>query len=75
VKSWDYSLLEHCGPEESVYLIHSFQYLPTNSSDLLAIYYRDDKPIAAAISYQNVTGLQFHPEKSGEAGLKIIRNL
>lgn len=70
--SWKDSLLEQCGPDECVYLIHSFQYQPTNPSDLLAIYHRDDKPIVAAIKRDNITGLQFHPEKSGEAGLKII---
>ena len=28
--------------------------------------------LAAAIKKDNVTGLQFHPEKSGEIGLKVL---
>ena len=28
--------------------------------------------VAAAIKKDNVTGLQFHPEKSGEIGLKVL---
>jgi glutamine amidotransferase len=39
----------------------------------LATYNLNGDPITAAIRRGNITGLQFHPEKSGSVGLRIIR--
>jgi glutamine amidotransferase len=30
-------------------------------------------PITAVVESKNVTGVQFHPERSGELGLKLLR--
>ena len=57
-----------------VYFVHSFHFIPEEPTDLLATYLYGDQKITAAICHQNITGLQFHPEKSGEIGLKILKN-
>ena len=58
---------------EAVYLIHSYQLVPNDPAHLLASYSVGGHKITAAVRHANVTGVQFHPEKSGEIGLQIIR--
>ena len=57
---------------ESVYFVHSFQLIPNDPQHLLASYNYNGIEITAAVQKDNVLGVQFHPEKSGEVGLKII---
>jgi glutamine amidotransferase len=72
MESWEGSLLEDCGKSDRVYLIHSFEFKPQNLSDLLAIYHCEGKSITAAVQCENITGLQFHPEKSGAVGISML---
>jgi glutamine amidotransferase len=71
---WRGSLLDGVALEETAYFVHSYTAIPQNASHRLADAWYNGCLIAAAISEENVTGLQFHPEKSGEVGLKVIRN-
>lgn len=59
---------------EAVYLVHSFQFVPENLDHQLATYNYGGHHITAAVQYRNITGLQFHPEKSGHIGIKIMRD-
>lgn len=57
---------------ESVYFVHSyFTDIPNEYLDVTASYSQE---IPAMISKEKVYGAQFHPEKSGEIGLGILRN-
>jgi glutamine amidotransferase len=56
----------------SVYLVHSFQFEPEDDHHRLADCFYGGHRIAAALRAANVTACQFHPEKSGEAGLQMI---
>lgn len=67
------SLLRDVPANSSVYLIHSFHVQPECSEHALATYEFEGLEVIAAIQKGNVTGVQFHPEKSGEVGLGIIR--
>jgi imidazole glycerol-phosphate synthase subunit HisH len=56
---------------EYVYFTHSYRAPVTASTAATADYI---ETFAAAVEFGYVMGVQFHPEKSGETGLKILRN-
>ena len=59
-------------PGEECYFIHSYEAKPTEETDCLAFTVYGGRRICAAATHGSVLGCQFHPEKSGEVGLKII---
>ena len=54
-----------------VYFTHSYK-APVTADTAAVTHYIE--PFAAAVERANVFGVQFHPEKSGPTGLKILRN-
>lgn len=56
---------------DCVYFVHS--YYATNCSESIIATAEYGKEITAAVAKDNVFGCQFHPEKSGETGLSILR--
>jgi len=67
----DSRLLAGVESGEFVYFTHSYR-APVTDDTAAEAYYIE--PFAAAVERANVMGVQFHPEKSGETGLKILRN-
>jgi len=62
------------GLEEGfVYFVHSYHAFPEQTSDLLATTDYEG-PVTAIVGRGNVFGMQFHPEKSGELGMSLLRN-
>lgn len=58
--------------ESHVYFVHSYHALAADG-DLLAV--TDyGHPVTAIVGRDNVYGMQFHPEKSGELGMKLLGN-
>ncbi len=56
-----------------VYFVHSFCGVATQPAQVTAV--TDYGPeVVAAVQSGNVFGTQFHPEKSGEVGLRILKN-
>lgn len=64
-------LLAGVEPGEFVYFTHSYKG-PVTSDTAATTFYIE--PFAAAVERDNVMGVQFHPEKSGATGLKILSN-
>ncbi len=70
---WSSGLLQDIEPGDAVYFVHSFMASPLDPAHVIADCLYDGARIAAVIGRGNVMGCQFHPEKSGEVGLKILR--
>ena len=56
-----------------VYFVHSYCGHAQNGEDVIA-FTQYDVSVTAAVAHNGVYGCQFHPEKSGEAGLQILKN-
>jgi len=71
---WVNSLLNGLDINDWLYMVHSFHVQPTSKADILAVYDYEGYTVTAAIRSGNIYGYQFHPEKSGPIGLRLIRN-
>jgi len=69
---WSDSLLRGTPQGTAVYLVHSYFVIPDDPRHSLAHCIYGGHRIAAAIRRGRVVGCQFHPEKSGEAGLAML---
>lgn len=70
---WQNTLLQDNHQGEATYFVHSFMAHPKNVSHRIADCLYGGHRIAAMIGRDHIVGCQFHPEKSGEVGLKILR--
>ncbi len=73
-KNWQDSILSESTGKENVYFVHSYMAVPKMKTNILAMTHYGGHEIVAAIAKENIIGCQFHPEKSGEVGLKILGN-
>jgi glutamine amidotransferase len=70
---WADSIFAGSEPPVPLYFVHSFSAAPTDPSHILAIADYQGFPVTAAVHRDNITGTQFHPEKSGPAGLALLK--
>jgi len=64
-------LLRHITDGDCVYFVHSFYAADCDDSVIATAEY--GRELTAAVEKGNIMGCQFHPEKSGEVGLKILQ--
>lgn len=67
----EHPLFKNTKEGEFVYFVHSFYATDCDDSLLATCEYGAE--LTAAVAKDNVMGCQFHPEKSGEVGLRILR--
>jgi glutamine amidotransferase len=65
------SLLEGVGPDAYAYFTHSYA-SPVTAACVASTTY--GSRFAAVVESGRICGVQFHPEKSGEDGMRILRN-
>ncbi|GGI42339.1 imidazole glycerol phosphate synthase subunit HisH [Mammaliicoccus stepanovicii] len=66
---WNTLQSNHPSLNEDVYFIHSYHVVTPSTVVATADY---GQPITAIVQQDNIIGIQFHPEKSGDFGLKIL---
>ena len=66
-------LLDDLGENPYVYFVHSYYLQAQEPSDVSA-YTQYGTRLDVAVERNNVFATQFHPEKSGKTGMKILRN-
>ena len=73
--SWQGTILDSI-PEEllDVYFVHSYILAPDKKENIFGLTTYGGLEFCSIIKHGNIYGGQFHPEKSGEIGLKIIKN-
>ena len=64
-------LLKYTHEGDYVYFVHSFSAVECEESLLATVEYGEE--ITACVGKDNVFGCQFHPEKSSNTGLQILR--
>lgn len=71
---WHDTILTGVRKKSCVYFVHSFSAVPNKKEERLADTFYGGQRIAAVIKKGNCYGTQFHPEKSGPVGIRILRN-
>ena len=66
-------LLDGMAPGAYAYFNHSYYCAPANPEDITAVT-EHGLAFASMVQHENVMGVQFHPEKSQQTGLKMLAN-
>ena len=72
---WRETLLDGTPDGEPMYFVHSYFVAPERDDAAIAISRYGDVEFCSALAVGNVVGCQFHPERSGRAGLHLYQNL
>ena len=71
-EAWEKTILRTCTDRDYCYFVHSFHSVPSDRTQETAWYDFGGQKVTAVVTYGNVSGCQFHPEKSAEPGGRIL---
>lgn len=66
-------LFKELGEQPYFYFVHSYHCVPEDQSIITATTEYGEK-LTAAVAKDNIMATQFHPEKSGDVGLQVLKN-
>ena len=66
-------VLNQIEPDDEFYFVHSYYSLPENEESVFALTEYEHE-FASVIAKDNFVATQFHPEKSGRVGLRVLNN-
>ena len=70
---WMNTALDQTKLNDTAYFVHSYMSVPSNQNHIIAETDFGGNKIPAVLSYKKILACQFHPEKSSEVGLKILK--
>ena len=73
-KNWGSTPLNECSSDMFMYFVHSYYVNPSDKGVVLANTEYGEYNYCSSLLKNNIFATQFHPEKSGEEGLKIYKN-
>lgn len=71
---WNNTIFSNINNQANIYFVHSYIMIPERVENIFALAEYGGLKFCAAVKKGNIYGIQFHPEKSGEVGLTIIKN-
>jgi len=72
---WQDTALDGLSNNEFMYFVHSYYVRPEDSEVILSLTRYGNIEFCSSLMFKNIFACQFHPERSGEKGLLIYRNL
>lgn len=73
IRKKESKLLRNIAETAEFYFVHSYCFAVDNPGDVLSET-RYEKSFVSAVEHENIFGVQFHPEKSFDAGARLIKN-
>lgn len=73
-RDWKNTVLDSLDSKNSFYFVHSYILEPESEENIFSLTEYGGHTFCSMIRKENIYGCQFHPEKSGETGLKLIKN-
>ncbi|MDC0384318.1 imidazole glycerol phosphate synthase subunit HisH [Candidatus Marinimicrobia bacterium] len=74
-KSWESSYLKKNKDGDFMYFVHSFYIQPEDKNIILSTTEYGNNKYCSSIKYKNIFATQFHPEKSGDLGLQMYKQI